>query len=444
MSLLIATVLLLSLFWGEVCAPTATGNWSAILANVILFASLAPIFAAMQTCITRWRHSNDNKRQWFSRFRIMVIANMTVWTIASVSITTWLKWSTVVELVPVSNSIPLADDLLLVGPSLLSLIASWVILIFGAPKGCLAKSKSRISVFVLWLRMQVITVAAPILFAFFATDCLRLAATVELSPSMQIIFMSLCSIVLVASILFYPQIMLFVWSTKRIEEESLEVRCHKLFELAGIRPRKVRVWKTGNSIVNAAAVGIVPGTEVIIVSDMLLDKFNEQEVDAILLHEIGHVRHRHSIKRIAMVLIPLTLLAIDQATGCGLHQLIADSALLNSIGGSLTQFLPAVAFMGYLLVMSKTVFRNMEFEADRFAIETLGDSNNSHAVESALEKMAVIYPRQVDRRSGLHPSIRQRLAFAIEVQAEILGETKPGDTCVPAPKSISLDPIAVK
>lgn len=453
MSLLIAIVLLISLFWQDLYAPAPPENLSAILGNTILFALLAPAFAAMQVCITRWRHANENRSQWYSRFRIMAIANTIVWAAASIAIVTLLQWSAFVQSVPVSTSVPLADDMLTVAPALLSLIGAWAIFIFGAPTGSLAKNKSRTSVFVLWLRMQVIMVTAPILFAFFITDCVRLAGAVELSPSMQVAFLSMCGVVLVASILFYPQMMLFVWSTRRIEDKTFELRCKKLFELAGIRPRKVRVWKTGNSIVNAAAVGIVPGTEVIIVSDMLLEKFDEQEVDAILLHEIGHIRHRHCIKRIAMVLVPLTLLAIDQATGCGLHQFIGESKLLNGVEfASLPQFLPAVAFLIYLLVVSKTVFRSMEFEADRFAIESQSkigssggsDVNDRCAVELALEKMAAIYPRQIDRRSGLHPSIRQRLAFAVEVHAEILGEKKPVDTCVPTPKSISLDPIAAK
>ena len=62
----------------------------------------------------------------------------------------------------------------------------------------------------------------------------------------------------------------------------------------------------------------------------------------------------------------------------------------------------------------------MEFEADRFAARTTGDT---HALESALEKMAIVYPQNIDRRSGLHPSIRQRLANAIELSSSFAEET---------------------
>ena len=442
MSLLIAFVLLLSLCWGEFCAVAVSEPWQTIAIKVALLTLLAPIFAAIQIVVSKRRHSKAN--QWFPRFRMMAIAHTIVWAVASATIAIWLQWSAVVQLIPFSTSTPLADDLLIVAPAMLSLVGSWAIFIFAAPKGSLAKSKSRTGIFALWLRMQVAIVAAPILFAFFVTDCMRLATAAELSPQLQVLFWCLCGALVFASILFYPQVMLFVWSTRRIEDKPFEARCEKLFQLGGIRKRKVRVWKTGNSIVNAAAVGIVPGTEVIVVSDMLLDKFNDKEVDAILLHEIGHIRHRHCIKRIAMVLVPLTLLAIDQATGLGLHRFIADNNLLTGIFGSLTQFFPAIAFIGYLLVVSRTLFRNMEFEADRFAIQSLSHTNEHCAVQSALEKMAIIYPRQLDRRSGLHPSIRQRLAFVLDLRAKILGETGAIGSAVPAPKSISLDPVAAK
>jgi Zn-dependent protease with chaperone function len=375
----------------------------------------------------------------------MAIAHTIVWSIVSISISVWIRWSDAVQLIPMAETIPLADDLLLVAPALIGLIGSWAIFLFAAPQGTLAKNKSRFSIFTLWLRMQVVMIAAPILFAFFATDCLNLALAVQLSPTEQVLLLSIAGLAIAASILVYPQLMLLVWSTKRIEDTSQKDRIENLFQLSGIRPRKVRVWKTGDSIVNAAAVGIVPGTEIVIISDLLLNKFDNDEVDAILLHEIGHIRHLHTIRRIAMVLVPLVILAIDQSLGFGLHSMIGQSVLLSSVFGSAAQFLPAFGFLVYLLIVSKTVFRSMEFEADQFAINTLSKTGANDSVESALHKMAVNYPSQANRRRGLHPSIRQRLASAIQFRAEIVEKSDQDQTpTVPSPKGISLDPIAVK
>jgi Zn-dependent protease with chaperone function len=445
MSLLIAIVLLLTLFWGETISPAESVDWIAITFKVALLTAISPAFAALQICVARRRHANGSSQDWFRRFRTMAVAHTIVWSIISISISVWIRWSDAVQLIPMTETIPLADDLLLAAPALIGLVSSWAIFLFGAPQDSLATDKSRTSIFALWLRMQVVMIAAPILFAFFATDCLNLALTVQLSSTGQIVLWCIAGLAVAASILLYPQMMLLVWSTKRIEDAKQRNRIESLFHLAGLRPRKVRVWKTGDSIVNAAAVGIVPGTEIVIISDLLLNKFDNDEVDAILLHEIGHIRHLHTIRRIAMVLVPLIILAIDQWLGIGLHAMIERSALLSNAFGSAAQFLPAFGFLIYLLIVSKTVFRSMEFEADQFAIETLSETGASDSVESALQKMAVIYPAQANRRRGLHPSIRQRLASAIQFRAEISGEANQEQPSAgPSPKSISLDPIAVK
>ena len=445
MSLAVAIVLLLTLFWGEITSSTESVNWITITLKVTLLVAISPAFAALQICVARWRHANGNSRDWFQRFRTMAIAHTIVWSIVSISISVWIRWSDAVQLIPMAETIPLADDLLLVVPALISLIGSWAIFLFAAPQGTLAKNKSRSSIFTLWLRMQVVMIAAPILFAFFATDCLNLVLAVQLSTPEQILLWSITGLAIVASVLLYPQLMLLIWSTKRVEDASQKHRIENLFRMAGLRPRKVRVWKTGDSIVNAAAVGIVPGTEIVIISDLLLKKFDDDEVDAILLHEIGHIRHLHTIRRIAMVLVPLVILAIDQSVGFGLHSMIGQNVLLSNAFGSAAQFLPAFGFLVYLLIVSKTVFRSMEFEADQFAINTLSKTGANDSVESALHKMAVIYPSQANRRRGLHPSIRQRLASAIQFRAEIAEKSKQDETpTVPSPKGISLDPIAVK
>ena len=190
---------------------------------------------------------------------------------------------------------------------------------------------------------------------------------------------------------------------------------------------------------------MVPGTEVILVSDMLLKKFDRNEVDAVVLHELGHVWHRHSLKRAAWILLPLIALGVDESCGLGLHRSLLH---MGQIWGheSIATSLPAIAYLAYLLIIIRTVFRNMEFEADRFAIERMAEFSRCPAIELALEKMAVIYPRTIDRQSGLHPSLRQRLAHADQVNAELSPSSSRlrTPTNPPALNRVSLDPIAAK
>ncbi len=109
----------------------------------------------------------------------------------------------------------------------------------------------------------------------------------------------------------------------------------------------------------------------IVFYDTLLDGLNEDQIEAVLAHELGHFRCHHIRKRlVAMALFSLAGLALlgwlaEQSwfyTGLGVHQ---DS--------------PALALMLFFLLMPVfTVFfspllsrssRQHEFEADRFAAE---------------------------------------------------------------------------
>jgi Zn-dependent protease with chaperone function len=445
MNLLFAIVILISLIWGQVCTPAAPERLWETMGAATLLAAFAPAFAAFQVWTFKRTHSPQSARRRSKRFRAMTIVHGIVWAILSVSIVTLVRWIDVAFLIP--QSLPLIDELVLVAPALLSLITSWAIFIYCLPGNTIAK-KSRTSLFMVWLRMQVLMLVAPVLLAFFVSDCVLLMTTSQTQSGTvsQVIFWVMVSAVVIGAIVLYPRLMLAVWATRKVDDPLLAARCEALFERAGLRPRSVRVWQTNETIINAAAIGIVPGTEVIVVSDLLLKKFDDQEVDAILLHEMGHVRHRHCIKRLAMVIVPLFFLAMDQAMGLGLHSWIAKSDSLANVFGSMTQFLPAIAFLVYLWLVIKTVFRNMEYEADTFATETLFQMGASHAVHLALEKMAVIYPRMSKHRSGLHPSIRQRLAHILNVESRLVGEL-PADTLiapVPAPRIISLDPITAK
>ena len=444
MHLLIAIVLLISLCWNQFCAPSEPDSVLKISMLVALLALVAPAVAAIQMCIVR-KVASHPKRSTIGRFRLIAIFNTLLWAGTSIAMIAWLRWGDVVNCISVAQQIPLANELLLLAPAVFSLVCSWAVIVIALPSRNIATGSTRCSMFLMWLRMQVTFVIAPILFAFLVTDCISIASTMTLTPIGETVLWILAAIAIIGATVFYPKLILLIWPTKKIEDPTQQERFNQLFQRCGMRPLPVHIWQTGNSMINAAAVGIVPGTEVILVSDLLMQKFDDEEIGAIVMHEIGHVRHFHCIKRIAMIIVPLIALGLDQSLNLGLHSTIANSEWLVSQFGSLTEFLPAIAFLLYLLIVIKTVFRKMEFEADRFAVESLAGESTTHSVELALEKMAVIYPRTVDRQSGLHPSIRQRLAYAMQVRAELepTENTSAGHP-VPAPHSISLDPVAAK
>lgn len=113
-----------------------------------------------------------------------------------------------------------------------------------------------------------------------------------------------------------------------------------------------RQWQQDDQgIPNALAL---PSGDIILTDAFVELSQNQNEIDAVLLHEIGHVIHRHSLQRVIQGTLITTI--VMMATG--------DTSSIADIGLGL----------GSLLVSSEYA-RDHESEADLYAFETMLNSN---------------------------------------------------------------------
>jgi len=115
-------------------------------------------------------------------------------------------------------------------------------------------------------------------------------------------------------------------------------------------------------------------TKRIVFFDTLLSRLQPEEVEAVLAHELGHFRHRHVVKHIALMFaITLFFLAL-------LGQLIDAPWFYAGLGAPLAGdrdtalalilfFLAAPAFTFLFTPFGSLLSRRHEFEADRYAAE---------------------------------------------------------------------------
>src|SRR5260221_1896180 len=84
-----------------------------------------------------------------------------------------------------------------------------------------------------------------------------------------------------------------------LENEELKRRLIVLSERAGTRVRGVYKWHLSEKSkkANAALTGL-GATRRIILADTLLDNYSDDEIEAVLAHELGHHVHRHILKSI--------------------------------------------------------------------------------------------------------------------------------------------------
>src|ERR1700737_2431372 len=86
-----------------------------------------------------------------------------------------------------------------------------------------------------------------------------------------------------------------------LENEELKTRLVRLGERAGTKIRGVYEWKLSEKSkkANAALTGL-GNTRRIIIADTLLQNYNNDEIEAVMAHELGHHVHGHILKSIMM------------------------------------------------------------------------------------------------------------------------------------------------
>lgn len=101
----------------------------------------------------------------------------------------------------------------------------------------------------------------------------------------------------IAPVVLFPLFYKFV----PLQNEELKQRLMRLGERAGTRIRGVYEWKLSakSKKANAALTGL-GSTRRIILADTLLENYSNDEIEAVLAHELGHHVHGHIVKMIAV------------------------------------------------------------------------------------------------------------------------------------------------
>lgn len=108
-------------------------------------------------------------------------------------------------------------------------------------------------------------------------------------------------------IVLMPLALRVIWRTVRLEEGELRERLMEVCRRHRVRVNDVLLWRTGSGMANGAVIGFVPWLRFVLLSDGLLERLPTREVEAVMAHEIGHIRRRHIVWMGAFLLSLLTV-----------------------------------------------------------------------------------------------------------------------------------------
>jgi Zn-dependent protease with chaperone function len=211
---------------------------------------------------------------------------------------------------------------------------------------------------------------------------------------------------------------------------GLEERLRRLMKRAGASVKGVYEWKLGEKTkkANAALVGL-GNTRRVLLADTLLESFSEDEIEAVLAHELGHHVHGDI----------WSLLGVQtSATFLGLYGVsLALTQWSNAFGfRSPSDFanLPLVALVTLvisllLLPVVNSFSRWLERRADFYALQSVADPS---VFASSLDRLAALNLAERQPHPWIefifhsHPSIESRIRFVQKVAA--LRTTRPLST----------------
>jgi Zn-dependent protease with chaperone function len=161
----------------------------------------------------------------------------------------------------------------------------------------------------------------------------------------------------------------------------------------------IKIFKVNKEFANAYAIGVLPNSKSIILSNDLIKEMSQIELDGIISHEIGHLKNNHLFKLYLSALFALLIgyistfyfYPIIDSSECNIH-------ILRAIHGAFFYGLP-------MWIIPALFQRSLEYKADIYASKSVG---KNYYVNS-LKKLDNMTNGTVSKGGITHPSLKKRI-----------------------------------
>ena len=240
-----------------------------------------------------------------------------------------------------------------------------------------------------------------------------------------LVFSAVMVVLVLAVVVISPVIMRLYNKFEPLPDGTLKERLYMLLEENGCSVRAIQVTDGSkrSSKANAYFTGL-GRTKTIVLYDTLLEQMSEDEIVAVFAHEMGHNKHKDTLKMYGMNLFNVALFVLFAWLLVSKREIYGFFGFTGLNYGFAFILLSAFAsFLSPLLgLLSGRLQRKAEYAADGFAAE----NGYGNELISSLKKLArnsfdCLSPHPlVVRLTYSHPTVSQRIA-AIEKSMEKRG-----------------------
>ena len=196
------------------------------------------------------------------------------------------------------------------------------------------------------------------------------------------------------------------WITKvePINDPQIREKMNRLLKKSNLKCREILLvkdakWKNANAMV----MGIFQRFRFLYLTDYLIDNFSVDEIETVIGHELGHIKHKHPEK-----FVLFSIIGVGALIGIYLF-------FIHYLNISFDQWelivMDAIIVMIYLSLLFPLISRRFELQADSYAVEL---TEKPETYISALKKVAQIneMPSVLSKGEEIiqrHPSIEHRI-----------------------------------
>ena len=207
------------------------------------------------------------------------------------------------------------------------------------------------------------------------------------------------------------------WRCKPLENSYNRSRIAALCERAGLEYADILYWPIfGGKMITAGVMGLIKKFRYILVTPSLLQLLEPEEIDAVIAHEIGHIKKKHLLFYLSFFVgymllsyVTFDLIVFTIIYAKPIYWLINKSGFSQTtVMSGISSVVIICLFLIYFRFIFGYFMRNFERQADTY-VYALFDT--AQPLISTLEKIASASGQSADRPNWHHFSIRQRIDY---------------------------------
>lgn len=212
-----------------------------------------------------------------------------------------------------------------------------------------------------------------------------------------------------------PAIIQKFWKCTPLENGFNRNRIENLCKTAGMEYANILYWPIfGGRMITAGVMGLIKKFRYILVTSALFRYLEPEEIDAVIAHEIGHIKKKHLLFYLFFFLgymllsyatLDLIIYAILYAEP--IYRIISAAGFNQAaVTSTIFSLVTIIIFFIYFRYIFGYFMRNFERQADNY-VYTLFESGKP--LISTLEKIAITSGQPPDKPNWHHFSINERI-----------------------------------